>query len=61
MQILTSVYEQLVKTWSAPQSVRVHSAAQAIFSHVDGVEAHGHVRPPPAKETVIAHLCPAAA
>ncbi len=25
-----------LKTWSAPQSARVHSTTQAIFSHVDG-------------------------
>ncbi len=34
------VHEQLVKTWSAPQSARVHSNTQAMFSHVDGAEAH---------------------
>ncbi|KAL1278055.1 hypothetical protein QQF64_024728 [Cirrhinus molitorella] len=55
------VHEQLVKTWSAPQSARVHSATQAIFSHVEGAEAHGYVRSPPVEETVAAHLCPAAA
>ncbi|XP_016101950.1 uncharacterized protein [Sinocyclocheilus grahami] len=55
------VHEQLVKTWSAPQSARVHSATQATFSHVDGAEAHGYVRSPPVEETVAAHLCPAAA
>ncbi len=55
------VHEQLVKTWSAPQSARVHSNTQAIFSHVDGAEAHGYVRSPPVEETVAAHLCPAAA
>ncbi len=55
------VYEQLVKTWSAPQLACVHSATQAIFSHVDGAETHGYVRSPPVKETVTAHLCPAAA
>ncbi len=55
------VHEQLVKTWSAPQSVRVHSNMQAMFSHVDGAEAHGYVRSPPVEETVAAHLCPAAA
>ncbi len=52
------VHEQLVKTWSAPQSARVHSNTQTIFSHV---EAHGYVRSPPVEETVAAHLCPAAA
>ncbi len=50
------VHEQLVKTWSAPQSARVHSNTQAIFSHVDGAEAHGYVRSPPVEETVAAHL-----
>ncbi len=55
------VNEQLVKTWSAPQSACVHSNTQAIFSHVDGAEAHGYVRSPPVEETVAAHLCPAAA
>ncbi len=35
------VHEQLVKTWSALQSARVHSTTQAIFFHVDGAEAHG--------------------
>ncbi len=54
------VHEQLVKTWSAPQSARVHSNTQAMFSHVDGAEAHGYVRSPPVEETVAAHLCPAA-
>ncbi len=39
----------------------VHSTTQAIFSHVDGGKAHGYVRSPPVKETVAAHLCPAAA
>ncbi len=34
------VHEQLVKTWTAPQSARVHSNTQAMFSHVDGAEAH---------------------
>ncbi len=55
------VHEQLVKTWSAPQSARVHSNTQAMFSHVDGAEAHGYVRSSPVEETVAAHLCPAAA
>ncbi len=55
------VHEQLVKTWSAPQSARVHSNTQAVFSHVDGAEADGYVRSPPVEETVAAHLCPAAA
>ncbi len=48
------VHEQLVKTWSALQSARVHSTTQAIFSHVDGAEAHGYVRSPPVEETVAA-------
>ncbi len=34
------VHDQLVKTWSAPQSAHVHSATQAMFSQVDGAEAH---------------------
>ncbi len=58
------VHDQLVKTWPAPQSARVHSATQAIFSmfsQVDGAEAHRYVRIPPVEETVIAHLCPASA
>ncbi len=55
------VHEQLVKSWSAPQSAHVHSNTQAIFSHVDGAEAHEYVRSPPVEETVAAHLCPAAA
>ncbi len=55
------VHDQLVKAWSAPQSARVHSATQAMFSHVDGAEAHGYVRMPPVEETVAAHLCPASA
>ncbi len=55
------VHEQLVKTWSVPQSACVHSNTQAMFSHVDGAEAHGYVRSPPVEETVAAHLCPAAA
>ncbi len=55
------VHEQLVKTWSAPQSARVHSNTQGTFSHVDGAEAHGYVRSPPVEEIVAAHLCPAAA
>ncbi len=58
---IPDVHEQLVKTWSAPQSARVHSNTQTIFSHVDGAEAHGYVRSPPVEETVAAHLCPAAA
>ncbi len=55
------VHDQLIKTWSAHQSARVHSATQAMFSQVDGAEAHGYVRMPPVKETVAAHLCPASA
>ncbi len=55
------VHDQLVKTLSAPRSACVHSATQAIFSHVDGAEAHGYVRMPPVEETVAAHLCPAMA
>ncbi len=55
------VHEHLVKTWSAPQSARVHSNTQAMFSHVDGAEAHGYVCSPPVEETIAAHLCPAAA
>ncbi len=43
------VHEQLVKTWSAPQSAHVHSTTHAIFSHVDGVEAHGYMRSPPSR------------
>ncbi len=50
-----------MKTWSALQLAHVHSTTQAIFSHVDGAEAHGYVHSPPVKETVAAHLCPAAA
>ncbi len=45
------IHEQLVKKWSAPQSARVHSNTQAVFSHVDGAEAHGYVRSPPVEET----------
>ncbi len=56
-----NVHEQQVTTWSAPQSARVHSNTQAMFSHVDGAEAHGYVRSPPVEETVAAHLFPAAA
>ncbi len=55
------VHDQLVKTWSAPQSAHVHSATQAMFSQVDGAEAHVYVRMPPVKETIAAHLCPASA
>ncbi len=55
------VHEQLMKTWSMPQSACVHTTTQATFSHVDGAEAHGYVRSPPVEETVAAHLCPAAA
>ncbi len=55
------VHDQLVKTWSAPQSARVHSAPQAMFSQVDGAEAHGYMRMSPVEETVAAHLCPASA
>ncbi len=33
---IPDVHDQLVKTWFAPQSALVHSATQAIFSHVDG-------------------------
>ncbi len=47
--------------WSAPKSARVHSATQAMFSQVNGAEAHGYVRMPPVEETVAAHLCPASA
>ncbi len=54
------MFTSSVKTWSAPQSARVHSNTQAMFSHVDGAEAHGYVRSPPVEETVAAHLCPAA-
>ncbi len=43
------VHDQLVKTLSAPQSACVHSATQAIFSHVDGAEAHGYVCMPPCR------------
>ncbi len=53
----SNVNDQLVKTWSAPQSAPVHSATQAMFSQVDGAEAHGYVRMPPVEETVAAHLC----
>ncbi len=45
--LFPDVHEQLVKTWSAPQSARVHSNTQAMFSHVDGAEAHGYVCSPP--------------
>ncbi len=47
------VHEQLVKMVSAPQSARVHTNTQAIFSHVDGAEAHGYVRSPPVEETAL--------
>ncbi len=50
------VHDQLVKTWSAPQSAHVHSATQAMFSQVDGAEAYGYVCMPPVEETVAAHL-----
>ncbi len=44
------------------QSARVVGiATQAMFSQVDGAEAHGYVRMPPVEETVAAHLCPASA
>ncbi len=55
------VHDQLIKTWSAHQSAHVHSATQAMFSQVDGAEAHGYVCMPPVKETVAAQLCPASA
>ncbi len=55
------VHDQLIKAWSVPQSARVHSATQAMFSQVDGVEAHLYVCMPPVEETVAAHLCPASA
>ncbi len=35
MPFFPDVHDQLVKTWSAPQSARVHSATQAMFSQVD--------------------------
>ncbi len=55
------VHDQLIKGWSAPQSARVQSATQAMFSQVDGAEAHGYVRMPFIEETVAALLCPASA
>ncbi len=58
---LPDVHGQLVKTWSAPQSAHVHSATQAMFSQVDGAEAHVYVLMPPVKETIAAHLCPVSA
>ncbi len=61
MPFYPDVHNQLVKTWSAPQSACVHSATQAMFSQVDGAEAHGYVRMPPVEETVVAHLCPVSA
>ncbi len=36
------VHDQLIKGWSAPQSAQVQSATQAMFSQVDGAEAHAH-------------------
>ncbi|XP_016115035.1 von Willebrand factor A domain-containing protein 5A-like [Sinocyclocheilus grahami] len=30
------VHDQVVKSWSAPQSARVHSSTRVMFSHVDG-------------------------
>ncbi len=33
------VHDQLVKTWSAPQSARVHSATQAMFSQASALHA----------------------
>nr|XP_055041699.1 uncharacterized protein LOC129429202 [Misgurnus anguillicaudatus] len=53
------VHDQVSKSWSAPQSARVH--APGMFSQVDGGEAHGYVRIPPVEENVAAHLCPASA
>ncbi len=32
MPFFPDVHDQVVKTWSAPQSARVHSATQAVFS-----------------------------
>ncbi len=55
--VFPDVHDQLIKAWSG----RVHSATQAMFSQVDGAEAHGYVRMPPVEETVAAHLCPASA
>ncbi|XP_056608266.1 uncharacterized protein LOC130425869 [Triplophysa dalaica] len=52
------VHEHVVKSWSAPQSARVHAATQSMFAHVVGAEAHGYVRMPPVEETLAAHLCP---
>ncbi len=37
------VHDQLIKAWSVPQSARVHSATQTMFSQVYGAEAHGYV------------------
>lgn len=65
MLFFPNVHEQLVKTWSAPQPVCIHSPTQDVFSHVDGTETHGYARIPPVEETfeetVTAHLCRALA
>ncbi len=36
------------------QKELMSSTTQAIFSHVDGAEAHGYVRSPPVEETIAA-------
>lgn len=48
------VHEHVVKSWSAPQSARIHAPVQSLFSHVDGAEA-------PVKETFATYLCPSSA
>ncbi len=50
------VHEQLVKTWSAPQSVRVHSNMQAMFSHVDGRRPTDMCALPPSRRPLL-HTC----
>ncbi len=50
------VHEQLVKTWSAPQSARVHSNTQAMFSHVDGRRPTVTCALPPSRRPLL-HTC----
>lgn len=40
------IHEQMVKSWSALQSGRIHTLVQSLFSHVDGVESHRYMSMP---------------
>ncbi|KAL0194969.1 hypothetical protein M9458_008541, partial [Cirrhinus mrigala] len=58
---LPDLHDEVAKAWAAPQSAQTHAGGSEIFTEVNGAEARGYMRVPPAEESIAAHLCPSSA